>query len=429
MTIDRQTAIVGIASATIVVPLAFLGLAAVAWLRRNRGATLGPAFEAVLAATGAASLGTLALWTASSLITALPICGAAVLAAIMSTRRGHRMQAGWIVAGFALPWTILWFVYVVALIGGANFQPLPTWGALLTGLVVVLVGLWIVSRGDPAQATPAPPNQLGAPGTRSFGVIASAISEPSHIGPFRSTDLAAVVALVVTWFTIDLLPSPNRFINVVVAVLVGAVAASEAHIRAMPSQMRRAFEAFSWLGEWELARFRTLTGGPIPTTRAAAERWLTANPDIPATAMIRTEVLLMAKRTDEARAAVERLPVATPYERFERAALSDIVDWMAGGEGDLASLEAAVRELGPLDSDPRLRGEVSLAAARTRRLASEGLPSDATLEPLLAAREQLGRRANGQVGRALRKRLIPAFLLFGLLFGVVAQLLLSGLVP
>jgi hypothetical protein len=55
-----------------------------------------------------------------------------------------------------------------------------------------------------------------------------------------------------------------------------------------------------------------------------------------------------------------------------------------------------------------------------------GLPPDDApdlLEPLVRVREKLGRRADGQVGRALRKRMIPALLAIGLIFGLVVELL------
>lgn len=424
--IDRTSVVIAVAIATIVVPLIFLAVVIAAWWRRNRGASLGPRFEALLSVLGAGSLGTMALMTASSLVIGAPIYVVVVLAVLTSLRRRRRVQAGWLVAGFALPWTILWSVYVVALIGGENFEPGATWAGFLGGLVIVVAGMALVARGDPERRAPEPSRTAGQPGPRSFSGIANAINEPSRVGPFRAPDIAAVVALVVTWTVIGLLPSPSRIVSLAAATVIGAIVATEASIRARPAPSRRAFEAFSWFGEWELDRARALTGSPVPTTPGAADKWLREHPETPDTLGIRAEILTMAGRIDDARAAVERMASETAFERFERAALEDVVDWFGGGDGDLPGLEAAVADLGPMDSDVRLRGEVALATAKVRRLVAEGPLSTATIRPFLDVRELLGTRADGQVGRALRKRMIPAFLIFGALFGVIELVLGPG---
>ena len=51
-------------------------------------------------------------------------------------------------------------------------------------------------------------------------------------------------------------------------------------------------------------------------------------------------------------------------------------------------------------------------------------------QPLIDVRERLGRRADGQVGRALRKRILPIFLAMALAFGALELVLDSlGLLP
>jgi hypothetical protein len=81
-------------------------------------------------------------------------------------------------------------------------------------------------------------------------------------------------------------------------------------------------------------------------------------------------------------------------------------------------MEAAGEAILPRDSDDRLRAEVTVAVARVRRRMADGT-GDA-VEPLLQARERLGPRADGQVGRALRPRLIPVLLVSSVLFGLVS---------
>lgn len=424
--LDQADVVVPIAAATLLVPLAFLVVAMLAWSRRNRGQPVGRGLEALLALLVGAVLGTLGLWSASSVILAAPLVLAFLFMAVTTARRRRRVLSGWLVFGFALPWTLLWLVYVLALIAGARFESVATWGAFVAGLAVILLGLVIVGRGDPPGDVPVPADMSDRVRARSFGIVARAIYEPAQVGPLRTTELAAVVAMVVTWTVIAFLPTPNRVINIALAIVVSAALATEAYIRAMPDPMRRAYEAFSWFGEWELARFRALTGSGVPLKQGAARRWLRDHPERPEIVGFRAEVMLFAGQFDEARAAVERMPAGDAFARFERVSLSEVIDWMSGGDGDLPGLEAAVADLGPLTTDDRLRGEVALATARVRHLAVEGPLSTATLAPLREVRTLLGKRADGQVGRALRRRMLPVFLAFGVVFGVISALLNFG---
>jgi hypothetical protein len=190
----------------------------------------------------------------------------------------------------------------------------------------------------------------------------------------------------------------------------------------MTTRTRRAFEAFSWLGEWELARAKQATGGPIPTTPGGAARWLEGRPERPAELPIRIEILLFANRLDEARRALDHLPTATPWQRFERAALRDLVDWRSGGDGDPSGMEEAAAEILPRDGDERLRAEVTIAVAQVRRLMAEAQATpDEAVKPFLDVRVRLGPRGDGQVGRALRPRLIPALTVFGIVLGLAAE--------
>jgi hypothetical protein len=91
-------------------------------------------------------------------------------------------------------------------------------------------------------------------------------------------------------------------------------------------------------------------------------------------------------------------------------------------------MNAAAADLLPSDGDERMRAEVSIATAKVRRRMADGraTPGDA-VDPLLEVRERLGARADGQVGRAIRRRLflvwLAASVVFGGLFELVGPLL------
>ena len=427
MIVDRTAVLVAVSIATFVVSIVFVVLMAVAWWRRNRGLPVGPRLEASIALVGGAALGVFIIASQGMLPVDMLFVVTASALAYAQWRRRRRRQAGFLIAGFALPWTVLWGFYVLALALGMNFEPAATWAGFLGGFGVVAVGLVVVARGDPPAPAPDPRAAPGDPGSRRIGTIAIAIFGPARIGPFRAPDVASLVALVLSLIVLALLPIGNRWVHLGVLIVVSAVVASEAWIRALPARTRLAFEAFSWLGETEIERARALTGNGAPATQKAAEAWLRRVPESPLTDWARAEVLILAGRPAEARAIVDRMPADTPAQRFELASTRELVEWANGGSLDTTGMEAALEALGPEGSEARLRGEVTIASARVRHAMDAGQPVDGdVLEPLIAVRRRLGARADGQVGRAMRKRLIPAYLLFCALFGIAGQLILGG---
>jgi hypothetical protein len=285
-----------------------------------------------------------------------------------------------------------------------------------------------------AQQLPGPIAAVGAhdPATagRKIGDVKRAILAPGVVGPFGLPEVGLLVALVATWLAGALLlpagiPEPLRLGSL---VLLGAVAGAEAWIRSMPAPARRAFEAFSWLGEWEIANVRALTGGGVPTTPLAARQWLLAHPERPEDRWLRVEILVLAGQLDEARAVAGRMPATTPAERVDRAVSLDLADWFAGGPGDVAAMQAAAAGLEPDDDEGRLRAEVAVAVAQVRRRMAEGVDLVEAGAPLREVRERLGRRADGQLGRAMRGRLQRTLLLVGGVFAGIT-LVLGSLLP
>ncbi|HET9085060.1 MAG TPA: hypothetical protein VFN41_11730 [Candidatus Limnocylindrales bacterium] len=203
--------------------------------------------------------------------------------------------------------------------------------------------------------------------------------------------VAIVIAIVVTPFVADRVPAPQVLIAAVAAVLgVGAAHAS------VPTELRRAFEAYSWLGRAEIDRFKARTGSSVPTKPADIDRWLASTPVTPETRLARIEVLAFIGRYDEARAELADVGPTTPQERFEVASLRQYIDWLASGEYDKTDLTFAAGAL-PHGSLERRMADVNLALADARVRWMERDPAWST--SLQAVRSSLGRDASMVVVR------------------------------
>jgi hypothetical protein len=418
----------------------FLVLVAVAASRRFGGRAVGGTLAAALCGTAGASVGTMLLLAPDAVVAAplVLVLGALVIGTF---RAGRRVQSGWLLLGTGLSIAVPWLLAVLGRgfldDAGAVAWERPAWLGL--GLALAAVGAILAARGDATPPAPSMAAPAGRPGSRHLGSIAAAIREPGMVGPFGLPEIAMLAAFVAMWLAVPFWIPRDAHILIQYAVpgIVAAIAGTEAYVRSMPPRSRRAFEAFSWLGEWELARARQITGKGVPTSPAEARRWLAERPervDRLDEAALRVEILLLAERLEEARALVARMEAraASPWERFEVAALQDLVGWRAGGDGDLPAMQAAAEAILPPDSDERLRAEVTIAVARVRRRMADGraTPGDA-VEPLLEVRELLGARADGQVGRALRPRLLPLLLVLSVIFAVGAAAVgtLGGVPP
>lgn len=418
---------VAVSVAVLLAPVPFLVSVVVgAFFQSSRG-RLGQLGTAVVSFTGGLVLGTMLLVDAGLVRLAPLIILVAILVGRWRARR--RWSAGWLLVGAALPWTIVYgLITAVMLAGDISYAPVDTLGLLALGAVPLVAAIALVGRGDPPAAEPRMDARAGHPGSRDIGSIAQAIREPSFVGPFGLQEIALLVAvitaLLVVPFIVRDLPVALR---VVLTSAAAAVLGTEAYIRVMTTRSRRAFESFSWLGEWELARAKRAVGR-LPLSRDEAIDWVAAHPLGPIAIAdelpIRIEIELLAGRRDEARALLEQLPTDTPWQRFELAALRDLVDWRAGGDGFLPLMDEAAREILPADGDERLRAEVTIAVARVRRLMADGrAEAGDAAAPLVEIRERLGTRADGQVGRALRGRLLPPLLVMCLILTTAGEFL------
>ena len=461
---DLTGILVAASLAAIAFPIGFLIALDLAARRQRRDGTAGLRLPRGVALLGGLALGSMALIGMDDPELWLPFGLAAAFLAFRELRAGRRNTAGWLICGVALPWSVAWGTFdAVAIDQLALPDRLGVWAAFSAATIVALGGVAIAAR---ATAERRPPARR----FRSFRTMAVALGEPNRVGPFSLPAVNAVVAIVVTSLLAPLIGAALGaawWVGTIATIVLGALLGTEAYLRALQPRSRRAMEAFMWLGQQSHAAARSASGGGIPTTRAGAAAWLRRRPprdDDPAELQgLRVDVLLLAGRIAEARAAAEALPTATPDERFAHAAARDLVDWWSGGPGHVAAMVEAANAIAP-EGGRRLRASVAVAAAQVRhRAGSVAVPSDVNaavgagregdartnlegsaalappaqpgsagtdadaLGPLLAARDELGALADGRLRRILWPRIFAAFLVAGLvltgLFLVTGQLL------
>ncbi len=414
--ISRLIALTGLGALT----LALLLVVAGAFLR-FRGRRPGRLWARAVSLTVGLHVGTLVLISESNPLeraVILTVIGAVTIGLLW---RERRVQAGLFLAASAVPWTVLWAYYAVMLVtADPDFEPFGTWTSFVFGLVPLVAGLGLALAGDPPRAEPDRAPAGGPPDARRIGLVAQVVLAPESVGPFPISELAAFVTTVVTILIVGALglPDPARPLAQIAA---GALLGHEARFIARPARARRAHEAFSWLADWEIKRGKALTGRGLQVTRRGVRAWLDAVPDRPETRWMRVEYLAFLGRLDEARAVAATMPEGTPWERFEKISTREFVEWLAGGNGGLDEVRAAAAELDPADEDSRLRAEVAIAIGETRRLAAEHGP-EAGLPPLLAVRDRLGPRADGQLRRALWRMYLPISLGTAIVLTLVGSL-------
>jgi hypothetical protein len=386
-----------------------LGVAAVLSLARRRPVGAG-LLRGLLAAVGFV-LGFLIVGTAGSPTNHLPVLIASVVLVVAVAWTRPR-TGGAVLLAIALPWTAWWGSFVLDdVLAGQDWDLAAVAPPLLAGVVAALAGLVLVTAGGRPERLRHGTRQAAEPQERRFGAASRAILGPGILGVTAHELASGLILLLVGVGTAALLPGrPAVESGLVIAggivVAWGLCCASWILVRR--PRDRRAWEAFTWLGEWELDRFRALAGGPALPTPNDFRRLLTSSPDRPDLAWIRAEMLVMDRRFDEARAAAGMIPDDTPYGHVEREAALTSIDWHSGGPGDTAALRSAVDAVIPATGDERLRAEVVFASAEVRRLLAAGDP-DPT-RPMRAARDLLGHRADGILWRVMRRRLWPKVL-------------------
>jgi hypothetical protein len=243
-------------------------------------------------------------------------------------------------------------------------------------------------------------------------------SRPLDRGSTVGAVVAAGVAIAITVVARDsIMPLLAILVAIVAATLGTAVA-----VFAVPPGMRRAFEAYSWLGRTEIDRFKARTGSQFPIGAQRLELWLEATPAAPPMLYGRVEVLAFLGRPKQAAAEFALIEPQTAEERLEVATLRQYIDWMGDGTHDTGEIAMLTRGF-PVGSEWRMVGDVTvaLAEARARHAAGDAEWS----RPLQEVRPELGRGASVVALRDTWRRWWLAYLVYALLVSLVAQVLLS----
>ena len=129
-------------------PVVFGVIAVAAVLQRRRTGRVGGTLAELLAASGGFVLGSLLLLGPDPRLS-LPVFAAIAFLVVTRWRRGRRVQAGWLLAGSTLPWTLLWGWSVALALGGAELDLQGTVARFAVGVAWLVVGLAVARRGDP----------------------------------------------------------------------------------------------------------------------------------------------------------------------------------------------------------------------------------------------------------------------------------------
>ncbi len=337
---------------------------------------------------------------------------------------GRLKTAGLVLIAASLPWTVYGGSYLLdGVFAGRRIDVAVILPPFLAGIGGIAVGIALIRfhrvylARHPEAGTPAPPP------TRAWNTAGRAAMGPSVAGLNVPILVSGIVLVAGTQATV-VAGHGQPILEAVAVVVVGSIATGLATVLAWtlawPPRSRRAFEAFAWLGEWELARFRDLSGGTIAPTVANMKRYVRNNAERPDDRWIRVEVLAVAGKLDAARQVAERIPDDTAIGRAERANYLAYLDWLAGGSGDPWELRGVVAAIEPADGDDRFRAEVALALAEVRRLVAAGDADPAA--PLREVRERIGRRAD-RILFAAARRLASSFIEVATAFVVVVTLI------
>jgi hypothetical protein len=332
-------------------------------------------------------------------------------------RERRLREFGLLLAAAGAPWALLmgWILIVEPVDPTQVLGPDLRFLFALGGLLVTGAGVALAVAGPGADTGPARPRSALDRGV----TLSRAIERAQAVGPLpASAALSAGAGLIAASTVAVLARGSDPLLEALLPPLAFVTAAVPVWLLAVPSRVRHATETLAWLSGREGERWGPLIGRRVPMPIGAIPGVL-AMPDSDAVRPLRVELLAVAGRDDEARAALTRLPLDTPGARFEHAVLSEYVSWCVGGPDQRPRMRAALGEL--TDEEDQMHGAANLAVADGRRAASAG---DDALAPLVAVRPALGARAD-RPELGYRRGVVLWAALIGMLGTVAAAIVLA----
>ena len=281
---------------------------------------------------------------------------------------------------------------VLGSIVGSLLAVVPAIGALgsvpwlLGGLIGAALGAarpptYARSRLTLPVAVPGQPVPIGALGAAGIRDLERPTALVMVIG-----GAVAIGAIPLALAVYSLAGARPSLIVIGILALLGMVAAIACFAvlppLLLPVRERAAFAATVWLGAREFTR---ALGSPhavrgFPTSAEAIGPWIAANPETDATREIHVELHLMRGDWEAARAAIDRMPAATPKEQFDRALLTAMLEYQMTGTAEEGAAVAAIDAMP--DGAESVEARVALATFEARRR----LPADDWRQPLLDVR-------------------------------------------
>jgi hypothetical protein len=212
--------------------------------------------------------------------------------------------------------------------------------------------------------------------------MAKILERPSFI----ALAVGFVVGLAGPWLTLRFIEDLPRSIepgSVIVliwlaaAICIASLVGGSAIAAFLPSFLlgsrdRAASATHAWIGAREVRRHLGSAAAAIkiPTTPDEAVAWLVRIPDTPQLGPLRFELLLLARRFDEARLCLREFPLETPLDEYRAAEAAAVVDDQETGQSDISSAKDALARI-PRGID-RVEATASLAVFEARRLVGRG---------------------------------------------------------
>jgi hypothetical protein len=241
--------------------------------------------------------------------------------------------------------------------------------------------------------------------------LREALRRQGSVGPFSVPVVAGLGAGFIASFVVDALlydvvRTPARqFVD----AAVFAVVAAPVWLAIQRPAVRAAIEVMTWLNGWEQERWQREVGRRLPALPRATPALLDSLPDTMGLRPLRIELLAARGEIDEAWRRLEALPIDTPWQVFERAALDEWIAFLTDAPELIEPMRAAAAEVP--DPDRSLVARAMVAAAEARRAAVAGAD---VVSPLAPLRSELGER--------------PGRYAFGYGTGVVVSVLAIGLI-